>query len=80
MIPVGTPCFYVNLADFPELNGRIVEIVGYDVDQDGLAWHMVDASWLHAVFPGRDVTAQTANLRPLTPPRERLPEKVARQC
>ncbi len=84
MIPVGTLCYYVNLVEYPELNGRTVEVVGYYIDEEDAAWHVVDAQWLHAVFSGRDVTAQAANLRPLTPPRsaapgtrERLPDKVA---
>jgi hypothetical protein len=69
VIPLGTLCYMVRNVDFEWLNGRAVEIVDYyDVDQDGVLWHVLAAPWITELFGDRIVTAREWNLRPICPP------------
>ena len=81
----GTPCYLVALADYPELAGRVVEVVGPMPAPDGEQgqWYKVRAEWAIQMFPGRDTGAPRCNLIPiiptgLAPPaaRKRIPENV----
>lgn len=71
MIPLGTVCYFTGCREMADFNGRTVEIVGHELDQDGIAWHVLDAAWLREEFGERDVTAQACNLQPITGPTKR---------
>lgn len=70
MIPVGTLAYLVGLADFSHLDGRTVQVVGHEIDSEGIAWHVIDADWVRECFES-GATAQAANLRPIAYPTRR---------
>lgn len=86
-IKPGTPCYLTALADFPELTGRVVEIVGPWPAPDGEAgaWYQHRSEWARELFPGCETIAPRRNLRPIVPPelappeaRKRTPQTVSR--
>lgn len=79
MIAAGTLCYYAGLVEpqFEAWNGRVVEVVGHEVGEDGEAWHVVAAGWLDEALPGREVQSRAVNLVPIVGPTRRE-EKTAR--
>lgn len=86
-IKPGTPCYLTALADFPELSGRVVEVIGPAPAPDGKCgpWFQIRAPWTLEMFGDCDTIAPRSNLRPifpheLAPPaaRKRIPETVSR--
>ncbi|MGE0583463.1 MAG: hypothetical protein AB7P31_15175 [Steroidobacteraceae bacterium] len=71
MIPAGTVCYLVELADFSHLDGRVVQVVGHEIDAEGNVWHVLDGEWVRETFGERDATALAANLRPIVGPTKR---------
>lgn len=72
-LATGTPCYLTALADFPELAGRVVEVVGTAPAPDGKAddlgpWFRIGAAWAEVLFPGREIVAPRRCLRPIIPP------------
>ena len=67
----GTLCYLVRVADYPELNGRICEIVYGPLDVlDGEygPWYGYRAEWAEAEYPGCVPFAVRRCLRPIGTP------------
>ncbi len=71
----GVPCYLTALADFPELTGRVVEVVRPAPAPDGEAgqWYQVRAPWTLGLFGDRANVAPRCCLRPIIPPEPALP-------
>ena len=68
MIALGTVCYLVGLVDRPELEGLVVEVVGYDFSDNEGAWNVITGSALDQAMPGHECQARDANLRPIAHP------------
>lgn len=74
-IKPGSPCFLVALADFPELIGRVVEVVGpvpTPPDEVG-DWYSTRAAWSREMFGDRAMEAPRRCLRPIAGPQPEAP-------
>ena len=64
----GTPCYWTNLIEMVEFNGRVNDVVAGPLPDETGQWYSIDADWLHTAFPRAQVRSPRHHLQPIVPP------------